>query len=57
MFQKSYSQKKGDIAAARGTRLGIRERNPSVMLPNIVVGSTHYNVIHIITLRSYHEGR
>ena len=28
------TQKKGDIAAARGTRLGIRERNPLVMLPN-----------------------
>ena len=35
MFEKSYSQKKGDIAAARGTRLGIRERNPLVVLPNV----------------------
>jgi hypothetical protein len=49
MFKKSLHKKKGDIAAARGTRLGIRERNPLVMTPNTLVGSTHYNVIHIIT--------
>ena len=46
---KKVIHKKRATEAAPGTRLGIRERNPLVMSPNIVVGSTHYNVIHIIT--------
>jgi hypothetical protein len=35
MRSNLFYKKKGDIAAARGTRLGIRERNPLVMLPNV----------------------
>ena len=34
MFKKSLHKKRA-TEAARGTRLGIRERNPLVMTPNV----------------------